>query len=396
MSMIPVLMIRSDLSGERGNAGDLFFEELRRETGEELVPSPIEEITGSRAFIYVCTGGSEAAFLRDKDRLLKKRCVLITSQSSNSLASAMEILSFILLSGGRGEIVHGTVGQVAARLRALMKAEKARDKLRGARAGVIGEPSDWLIASPEQDDAYRRLLDVSTVRVDLRELTAEAEKGGYPENQWTEALKKAAFDREETEKALRVYGAFCRVKERYALSALTVRCFDLLGSLRTTGCLGLAILNSEGITAGCEGDVPALVSMMILSTLSGEGAFMCNPSRVDPEQNEIVLAHCTLPLCMTDRFTLHTHYESGIGAAVRGHIPEGPCTLFKTDHTLSRHMCQRGSLLENLSGPDLCRTQVKLRVEDAGYFLLSPVGNHHILCRGEHKDAVEAFFEALS
>ena len=35
---------------------------------------------------------------------------------------------------------------------------------------------------------------------------------------------------------------------------MTVRCFDLLGRIGTTGCLALAILNAEGIPAACEGD----------------------------------------------------------------------------------------------------------------------------------------------
>ena len=58
---------------------------------------------------------------------------------------------------------------------------------------------------------------------------------------------------EEIEKALNVYGGCQRLIEKYKLDAITVRCFELINYVPTTGCLALAILNTEGIPAACEG-----------------------------------------------------------------------------------------------------------------------------------------------
>ena len=49
------------------------------------------------------------------------------------------------------------------------------------------------------------------------------------------------------EKALDVYGAAKRLVLKYGLSAVTVRCFDLLTTVHTTGCLALAILNCPDV-----------------------------------------------------------------------------------------------------------------------------------------------------
>lgn len=71
-----------------------------------------------------------------------------------------------------------------------------------------------------------------------------------------------------------MYGALKRLIKKYDLNAVTVRCFDLLKAVHTTGCLALAILNAEGIPAACEGDQKSLISMVILNALTGGSGFM--------------------------------------------------------------------------------------------------------------------------
>lgn len=126
------------------------------------------------------------------------------------------------------------------------------------------------------------------------------------------------------DKALQVYGALKRLIARYDLTGVTVKCFDLLGRIHTTGCLALALLNAEGIPAACEGDQKSLVSMAVLEALTGQAGFMANPSCMDPEKSEIIFAHCTLPINMPDSYHLVTHFESGIGVAVSGDLAVQP------------------------------------------------------------------------
>ena len=276
-----------------------------------------------------------------------------------------------------------------------MNAHRAKAALKGKNIGCIGAPSEWLIACNYSPEAMMEKLGIGFVMVGIDELLSEIAKNEYPENEYTRAFKSKGYKPEEVEKALYVYGAIKRLCEKYQLSAVTVRCFDLLDTVYTTGCLALSILNDEGICGGCESDVPSLLSMTILNAVTGEPVFLCNPSRFDTKAGTAVFAHCTIPTTMLKDFCLNTHFESGIGVAVQGTFAESDCTIFKCEGDLSRWHAQEGSIIPTTFSDMLCRTQIKLRLDDFSYFLTRPINNHHLICRGRHAAELEAFFNIL-
>ena len=394
--MIDFYQIRSPLSQITEERMHRFIRSLSDTLGEELRKVPLEDYLADEfALLYVASGGSEGYFLEIFDRIKDRHCYILTSGESNSLAASMEILSFLKKHGGSGEILHGDNEQIAARIRALRRAHRARAALRGKNLGCIGRPSDWLIASDYSPKAMMDKLGMGFVSIGIDELLEEIGKKAYPENEYTALFKAQAFDGAEIEKALYVYGAFKRLVEKYDLCGVSVRCFDLLDTVHTTGCLGLSILNAEGIYGGCEGDVPALLSMAVLGELTGEPLFMCNPSRFDTKAGTAVFAHCTIPVTMLKGFCLNTHFESGLGVAVQGAFEEGDCTLFKCEGDLSRFFAKEGKIVDEPWSDMLCRTQVKVALDDFSYFLNDPINHHHILCRGRHAADAEAFFKLL-
>jgi len=157
------------------------------------------------------------------------------------------------------------------------------------------------------------------------------------------------------------------------------------------------LLNDEGIVAGCEGDIPALISMVILHYLTNEPVFMANPSSIDIDKNEIILAHCTLPLNMPDEFYLKTHFESGLGVGIKGVVGEGEATIFKLSRDGKEYFVSGGKMIENLNSENLCRTQIRFRMnEGVKYFLQNSLGNHHLLCKGDYNKLVREFFKWLN
>lgn len=191
--------------------------------------------------------------------------------------------------------------------------------------------------------------------------------------------------------ATQIYGALKELVARHELGALTLRCFDLLTTVGNTGCLALASFNADGLPAACEGDVPALLSMMIARSITGYTGFQANPAQIDVETGRMLFAHCTVPFNMVKDWQYDTHFESGIGVGIHGELPEGPVTVFKVDGKLSRHFAAEGTLLHNQYEDNLCRTQVVLQLspEDAKYFLTEPIGNHHIIIPGHCKALLE-------
>ena len=331
------------------------------------------------SLIYVRTGGTEDIFKALLPEMLQKTdepFYLLTSGTSNSLAASLEILSYLRQQGLAGEILHGNQTYIRQRIAVLERVALARRQLRGTRLGIVGEPSDWLISSHADRGEVRRRLGIELTDIPMDEVLRRVP-----------GKVEAGLPGAET-----IYGALKRVAEDNRLQGFTIRCFDLLSAVHNTGCLALARLNSEGLVAGCEGDVPALLSMTIVRALVGLSGFQANPARIDPETGEMTLAHCTIPLDMVERYELDTHFESGIGVGIRGYMREGEVTLFKVSGDLSRHFIAEGTLLRNESRPNLCRTQQVVRLdrpEQMQYFLTNPIGNHHIVVPGHVKVLLE-------
>ncbi len=394
--MIGYYQIRSPLSQVTDMHMRRYIGELRDSLGEELRRVDLAEYLREEfALLYVASGGSEGYFLEVFEQLKARRCYILTSGESNSLAASMEILSYLRKHGGSGEILHGDIEQVARQIRVLRNAYRALSTLRGKKLGCIGKPSDWLIASEYAPDTVMEKLGLGFVSIPMEELLEEIKRNHYEDDPWTALFRRQAFDRNEIEKALNVYGALRRIVDRYDLCGVSVRCFDLLDTAHTTGCLGLSVLNSRGIYGGCEGDMPTLLSMAILGSITGEPLFMCNPSRFDTKAGCATFAHCTVPTAMLKSFCLNTHFESGIGVAVQGTFEEGDCTLFKCEGDLSRYYAQEGTILETPFSNMLCRTQIRVGLDDFSYFLTDPINNHHVVCRGKHKTEIDAFFRLL-
>ena len=355
--------------------------------------------------IFIRTGGSEGLF-KQVFPTLSGNILLLTSGKSNSLAASLEILSFLNQNGRRGEVLHGSAEYIAGRIETLARVSRARKELRGQKLGIIGKPSDWLIASQPDKQAVKEKLGIDLIDIDIRELIGlakESSQNPLPEyaSSIVAGLRKDAPEavRKYVEGAVAIYSALRSMVARYGLSGLTLRCFDLLDALGNTGCLALALLNSEGIPSSCEGDVPALLSMVIGNALTGRSGFQANPAQIEPTSGRILLAHCTVPFNMVERYSYNTHFESGIGVAVHGEMAEGNVTIFKTSADLGRMFCEEATLLENQYGCDLCRTQVLLQMTDPGvltdYFLINPIGNHHIVFSGKHRAVFEEFMRLI-
>ena len=362
-----------------------------------------EDYGSDLSLIFVRTGGTEGLFkelLPTLQGLSRQPILLLTSGKSNSLAASMEILSYLRQEGLRGEILHGSPSYIRSRIEALSKVEEARRFLEYKTLGIVGHPSDWLISSGFDRDVILDKLGISLQYIPMEELLEEYSslKDEVAES-WDKIVGRGGSEgpistpvKQAIPGAYRLYKALKTLISDYGLSGLTIRCFDLLTAVHNTGCLALARLNSEGYVAGCEGDVPAMISMMIGRAVTGVSGFQANPSSINPDTGEMVFSHCTVPLDMVSGYGLDTHFESGIGVGIRGNIPEGPVTVFKVAGNISRHFVCEGELLRCEAKPDLCRTQAVLRLPPAAseYFLTEPIGNHHIILPGHVAAELEA------
>ena len=398
--------LTSDLHGELAKSAhnEQFIKDIEAAIGTtfDYRESDFSDFGAIGDIIYVRTGGTEGIFRQLFEGHEGARVRLLTSGQSNSLAASMEIVSWLNQQGLGGEIIHGSVKEIASDLLKyyppvghisshLIHPFVDPGVLEGKRYGVVGKPSDWLISSAVDYEKARELLGATLVDIPIQELVALASAADCPVHAATGGYGSATptvggggpYGRELTDQDFegseRIYQGLKQIIAKYKLDGLTVRCFDLLSALHNTGCLALARLNAEGYIATCEGDIPAMLSMAVVRKRRGVSGFQANLSRI--EGNKFLFAHCTVPLDMVSDYCYDTHFESGIGVAIHGVLPSGKARLFKIGADLEHCIDAPIEIIDNPYGPNLCRTQVQVKGSSdlRRYCLGSPLGNHHII-----------------
>ena len=134
---------------------------------------------------------------------------------------------------------------------------------------------------------------------------------------------------EDIDLSIRYYLAAKKQVDEYHMSAYSLNCFP---NLKAKICLGIALMNDDGIGAGCEGDLHASILMYLMEMLAGKAAFNGDFLKLYPEKNAIMFSHCgagafSLAKCGND-ICLKMSAETcdGVGVFYKTHIP-GKVTL---------------------------------------------------------------------
>ncbi len=352
------------------------------------------------SLLFVATGGVERLIIQHFDHL-PRPAILLADGMQNSLASALEVSCWLRGRGVRTEILHGELPEIIKRIFVLHSNFMAQRRLWGSRIGVMGTPSSWLIASNVDYLLSKRRWGIEYTDIPLERIydnyrqVTDDEVGEACAELAARALACREATPEDMLKAMRLYRAIRRIVDEERLAALTLSCFRLIDVTGTTGCLALALLNDEGIIAGCEGDLQAVFTMLATRVLTGKSSFLANPSMINARTNEVVFSHCTIGLNQTERFILRSHFETQRGIGIQGIAPTGDVTLVKCgSESLDEYYLSTGTLTENTNYINLCRTQVRVRMDTpASYFLKNPLGNHHILLHGNYQTVMDEFFQ---
>ena len=351
---------------------------------------------GRPTVFFVQTGGTEIYFKGCYEQFPEPYCLLVQGKR-NSLAASLEIKTFLASKKKRCLLIMGDPKKCHDELDRYYKFFHIEQKLHGMRLGVIGRPSDWLIASNYNARAIKKALGIEIISIPMKEFleTFDERIIADPED-FSRFLKKTSR-RESLRKSLYIHGALKKLIDKYQLSGFTLRCFDLLKSKQETSCLAFAMLNDAGIIATCEGDVPTMLTMALVTALTGKPTFMANPSEFHIEENEAIFAHCTCPFSMLTSYSLTTHFESGMGFGIHGTFPKGKMTVAKISPDLRHLRALELDMLESLSRDDLCRSQIHVKFDESMKPLLDdPYGNHMAFVYGEYAEELQALYSYLT
>lgn len=347
---------------------------------------------------FIKSGGSENIFA-DNLEYLPRPIYLLATEFYNSLPAALEILSFLNAKDLDGKILHGKMEELITEINELAAYKKTRDKISKAHLGIIGQPSEWLIGSQIDYEHASHHWGTKFVEIELEKLYQELKNVDSAKAKRIAAdfLENAAeiveSNKADIVEASKIYLALKELIVTYDLDLLTISCFDIVKELNTTGCLALALLNNEGLIAGCEGDIPAAFSMFLAYQLTGVMPFMANPVAIDKNKDEIIFAHCTVATDISKDYIIRSHFETGLGVGIQGILETGPVTVFKIGGAgLEQYFVAEGEIIKNMDSDNVCRTQLKVSLaQSSDYFLNDTIGNHHLLIPGHHAAEINEF-----
>ncbi len=193
------------------------------------------------------------------------------------------------------------------RFRVTMTALRAYVNIRGAQIGLIGGVApgfDNLIVDPRHFEnklgVRIRSLELDAVLEIARSLTDQELIKKRAESFILPGVRLASGNQDHLLKLARLQIAFEQLIEQYAFDALAISCWPRFQAEPGVAvCSLLGQLNTLGIPAACEGDVPSALAMMALRFLTnGDPVTLMDMVSVDVEDNTALLWHCgpTSPL----------------------------------------------------------------------------------------------------
>ena len=209
---------------------------------------------------------------------------------------------------------------------------------------------------------------------------------------------------QDIEKSLDFYYATLASMEKYDCNAFTIECHELCSSLhpwnrRFTPCLTHALLKDRGFPAACEGDINALMAMMLKMYISDKSVYMGNPF-FNKDENTLRLKHSNCSLKMNGfntpntPYDIHSFAESGFGATLRHDFKQytgTTCTVARFDPSGMKILVTKGEVTDGIGNEGFgCEQSVTIKVPDCYELWRSSqnYGHHFSLVYGDYTQEI--------
>ena len=368
--------LKVKLLAHRGAPASL-FEKGKEKLSHLLVAGAFEIVETDADLLFFLSGGSE----RPATEVLKsgRFYVLLAYKEGNSYASATEVKAYANQQGIETILLDYEAPQTREFLKKFTRVLEGLRQLDGQRLGLIGEVSDWLIASKIKAESLQKKLGIELVRIPWSNLANFQEQDADAD--LLRSFQSEDFNLEDTAK---VHQLLRNCVQRERLDAITVECFSLVTEHAVTACLPLAKLNADGFPAGCEGDIVSITGMMLVKAITGCVPWIANTVQVGESRS--LFAHCTVALSLLKDFSIRTHFETGKGTSIQGAFEANNVVLFRLDQTLTKAFLTEAKVLKRPQHEYACRTQIEIALSPEAIESLRerPLGNHHLILPAEH------------
>jgi L-fucose isomerase-like protein len=190
------------------------------------------------------------------------------------------------------------------------------------------------------------------------------------------------------------------VTQRRATAAAIV--CGSLGPRRMPGpCAALTLLADSGVPTGCEGDIDAVLTMVLFQRVGGVVSFMGNASG---QGNRLRVSHCVMPRRMkggqaTQPYYLAHHHDTDSGVTIHTDLASGePVTAARLTGGLKQLVMAQGTVTQSFDPGRGCRNALTIEVPEVRKILNALRGgqNHLVVACGHHLDRLRRLVDTAS
>jgi len=298
----------------------------------------------------------------------------------------------------------------AADLQTLVDTLRIQKMLTATRGLLIGDgyPSHSQVSNPDSPRVIEERLGARIIHRTIEDLREQWEAADETEAQeqaqlWLDGAVEVADEaRRDIVQSARMYLAMQALVQETCANAVTIDCraWDLIScdefGAFYSPCMGLTTLRWQGIAASCEADLCAMLSMCLLSYVSGLPAFLGNIGVVDCERGSVQIAgHAACTVNMdgsSDELSGYrlTDYGGRGGIASYCPIEAGkPVTIARFDKHFKALSVATGETVATQRGFEVAIGDV------ADFIHRCLTGDHYVIVYGDHLPIISRVAERL-
>ncbi len=255
---------------------------------------------------------------------------------AGSIAGVQQLSDILTEIGQYYRPVYGNLDDLRAveEIVSLSRVAAAKRRIANSRIGVVGYPhiKGQTQAAFDEIELHRKLgarvVSISMHHFVTTVSSIEDREVGPIWKKVSEGVGSVSVNQEQINEGVKTYLAMKRIVEERHLDAIALEDWNELIGLPN---LGFALLNEEGIPAGCEADVHSTLTLYLLSLLTGKPAFHGELLGILEEEDALLVAHYGVgaPSLAESRnkISLQPDRSSHKGVSLVYQVKPGPVTI---------------------------------------------------------------------
>jgi L-fucose isomerase-like protein len=206
---------------------------------------------------------------------------------------------------------------------------------------------------------------------------------------------------EDIAKAMGLYVTMKQIVDEREGDAVTIACGPWIrGEGLPTPCVALMLFQEQGVPAACQGDIDALLTMILFNRVAGLPSFMGGAIKV---RGHLGISHCVLCRHMLGAkadlqpYQVSDYHGRKAGPTVWTGVPVGEvATVARLTRNLKSLLLATGTVVASDTSNSRCRNVLAIEVPDRErvFRAVKGVQNHYVVALGDHVPALSQLAEA--